>query len=72
VEVGGTLFAALHKLGLVQRTYLYLVAKSLGPGAISAYPDNTLFERSHRLSWQSMDDNILLRIDWNETECLLV
>jgi diaminohydroxyphosphoribosylaminopyrimidine deaminase/5-amino-6-(5-phosphoribosylamino)uracil reductase len=64
VEAGGAIFSALHKEGLVHRTYLYLVPTSLEQNAISAYQQQGLFERPHTLSWHAMGDNMVLCIDW--------
>lgn len=66
VEAGGTLFTALHKQGLVQRTWLYLAPKVLGPEAVSAYQAGNLFDKPHKISWHPMGDNLAVCIDWLE------
>jgi diaminohydroxyphosphoribosylaminopyrimidine deaminase/5-amino-6-(5-phosphoribosylamino)uracil reductase len=66
VEAGGELFTALHKEGLVHRTYLYIIPTVLGEKAISAYQQKGLFERSHNVSWQAMGDNMIVCLDWQE------
>lgn len=70
VEVGGILFTALHKQGLVDRTYLYIAPKSLGPQALSAYLSPDIFDRQHTVSWQAMGDNMMACFDWQEVACL--
>lgn len=66
VEAGGAVFSALHREGLVHRTYLYLVPDSLGERAISAYQQHGLFERRHTISWHEMGDNMVACLDWQE------
>ncbi|MDR3442705.1 MAG: bifunctional diaminohydroxyphosphoribosylaminopyrimidine deaminase/5-amino-6-(5-phosphoribosylamino)uracil reductase RibD [Legionella sp.] len=66
VEAGGAVFSALHREGLVHRTYLYLVPTSMEQNAISAYQQNGLFDRAHTVSWRAMDDNMIACIDWQE------
>ncbi|MFI4962881.1 MAG: bifunctional diaminohydroxyphosphoribosylaminopyrimidine deaminase/5-amino-6-(5-phosphoribosylamino)uracil reductase RibD [Legionellales bacterium] len=70
VEAGGAVFTALHRLGLVHRTYLYLVPNNLGPDAVSAYQQEGLFNKAHKVSWQAMGDNMILGLDWQEVPCL--
>ncbi|KGP63526.1 riboflavin biosynthesis protein RibD [Legionella norrlandica] len=70
VEAGGAIFSALHTERLVHKTYLYLVPKSLGQHAISAYQQQGIFEQAHTVSWQSMGDNMIACLDWQEDECL--
>ncbi len=64
VEAGGTLFSALHKARLVNRTYLYLVPSALGPEATPAYLEQDVLTKPHKVSWQAMDDNMILKLDW--------
>lgn len=71
VEAGGTLFSALHKQGLVHRTYLYLVPRNLGPDALSAYHQQGLLDRPHTITWQAMGDNMIACFDWQEDQCSL-
>lgn len=66
VEAGGSLFSALHNEGLVQRTFIYLVPSLLEQNAVDAYQKNGLFARAHQVSWHSMDDNMILCIDWQD------
>ena len=66
VEAGGAVFSALHKQRLVDRTYLYLVPTSLGENAVSAYQQNGIFDRKHRVSWHVMGDNMIACLDWSE------
>lgn len=64
VEAGARLFNALHKEGLVNRTYLYLVPKILGSNTTSLYTNTTLFEKPFNLTWHPMGDNMIAQIDW--------
>jgi diaminohydroxyphosphoribosylaminopyrimidine deaminase/5-amino-6-(5-phosphoribosylamino)uracil reductase len=66
VEAGGTLFSALHKQGLVHRTYLYIVPRLLEEHAISAYQQSGMFDKAHTISWLSMGDNMIACLDWFE------
>lgn len=70
VEAGGALFSSLHKQGLVNRTYVYLVPQSLSSKAVSAYQDDYIFARKHNVSWHALGDNMLACLDWLEDECL--
>ncbi|MDP1604683.1 MAG: bifunctional diaminohydroxyphosphoribosylaminopyrimidine deaminase/5-amino-6-(5-phosphoribosylamino)uracil reductase RibD [Legionella sp.] len=70
VEVGGTIFSALHEQELVQRTYLYIVPQTLGINATPAYPGKNLFGREHTISWQIQKNNIIACLDWQESSCL--
>lgn len=66
VEAGGALFNALHRERLVHKTYLYLVPNSLGPDALCAYQNKGIFDRRHTVSWHTMDDNMVLCLNWEE------
>jgi diaminohydroxyphosphoribosylaminopyrimidine deaminase/5-amino-6-(5-phosphoribosylamino)uracil reductase len=66
VEAGGAIFSALHKEGLVHRTYLYIVPIYLGEKAVSAYQNMELFDCRHKVSWHEMGDNMVACIDWQE------
>ncbi|WP_115707193.1 bifunctional diaminohydroxyphosphoribosylaminopyrimidine deaminase/5-amino-6-(5-phosphoribosylamino)uracil reductase RibD [Legionella sainthelensi] len=68
VEAGGALFSALHREGLVHRTYLYIVPTSLEHNAISAYQQSGVFSRAHTVSWHAMEDNMIACLDWREDE----
>ncbi len=72
VEAGGGLFSALHKAGLVHRTYIYLVPMTLQTEATSAYPVDDVFQPGARISWLEMKDNMILCLDWPEDRCLQV
>ena len=66
VEAGATLFNALHRALLVDRTYLYLVPRVLGPRALSLHEvDTNWFERSTRIEWRVMGDNAMVCIEFN-------
>ncbi|WP_298625083.1 bifunctional diaminohydroxyphosphoribosylaminopyrimidine deaminase/5-amino-6-(5-phosphoribosylamino)uracil reductase RibD [uncultured Legionella sp.] len=66
VEAGGALFSALHREGLVHRTYLYIVPIYLGEKAVSIYPHVELFDCKNKVSWHEMGDNMVACIDWQE------
>lgn len=70
VEAGGILFSALHRLGLVNQTYLYLVPNTLGKNGISAYHHADLFKQASRVTWQPMGDNLVAILDWFSEEAL--
>lgn len=70
VEAGGAIFTSLHQERKVHRTYLYLVPKTLGPNALSAYHHKQVFERPYTVSWQVMGENMITCLDWQEDECL--
>lgn len=70
VEAGGCLFSSLHQQRLVDRTYIYLVPTQLGEHAVSAYHGAGLFNCKCNVSWQIMDDNIIVCMDWLEDKCL--
>jgi diaminohydroxyphosphoribosylaminopyrimidine deaminase/5-amino-6-(5-phosphoribosylamino)uracil reductase len=69
VEAGGTCFSALHKEGLVQRTYLYIAPTLLGNEAVSAYLGE-IFMKKPRVTWQIKADNVIACLDWQEKSCL--
>lgn len=71
VEAGGLIFTALHQENLVDRTYIYLAPKILGPEAINAYA-NDFFIPPNSLNWTCVGDNIIGRIDWRKPSCLPV
>lgn len=70
VEAGGEVFSALHKLGLVHRTYIYIVPLTLQRAATSAYRLDSIFQQASRISWQEMGDNMIVCMDWMEDSCL--
>lgn len=70
VEVGGTLFSALHRQRLVDRTYLYLVPTVLGESALSAYQQEGVLGMPHSISWHEKGNNMIVRMDWQEETCL--
>lgn len=65
VEAGATLFQALHRANLVNRTYLYIAPEILGSKAVDAYTGN-IMDREKTMEWKIMDDNIMLCIDWKD------
>ncbi len=65
VEAGGTLFSALHHKQLVNRTYVYLVPKTLGPFATPAYVDDVLAQPA-AVHWQPMGDNLIAQLEWTK------
>ena len=70
VEVGGKVFTALHILGLVNQTYLYIAPSILGVNATPAYYNCDFFAKPHTVAWQSMDDNMMMIVNWQENTCL--
>lgn len=69
VEVGAKLFEALHKTGLVNRTYVYLVPKILGEASTNAYGGFNIFNHASKLTWLAMGDNMIAQFDWQEEQC---
>jgi diaminohydroxyphosphoribosylaminopyrimidine deaminase/5-amino-6-(5-phosphoribosylamino)uracil reductase len=69
VEAGATLFDALHKHHLVNRTYVYLAPKLLGESAIPAYHRQNVFEQAGSIAWLPMGDNMIAQFDWQEDAC---
>lgn len=70
VEAGGTLFSALHRADLVNRTYVYLVPQTLGPLATPAYTDHVL-KNPKAVEWLVMNDNVIAQLEWT-TEASVV
>jgi diaminohydroxyphosphoribosylaminopyrimidine deaminase / 5-amino-6-(5-phosphoribosylamino)uracil reductase len=70
VEAGGTLFSALHRENLVQRTYFYIVPTLLGTQATSAFKSELIFTKKPRVTWQIKADNVIACLDWQEKICL--
>lgn len=64
VEAGATLFNALHQQDLVQRTYLYLVPKTLGPQALSLYTQEISLVKAKHVLWEAMGDNLKVTLEW--------
>lgn len=64
VEAGSQLFGALHRAGLVNRTYIYIAPTILGSSGLSLYANMTAFAEAKTVNWQIMDDNVILTIDW--------
>lgn len=64
VEAGGTLFSALHQEKLVDRTYVYLVPKTLGPDATPAYLSADVLNNHRSVRWHVMDDNLIAELEW--------
>ena len=70
VEAGSMLFATLHRLQLVNRTYVYLTPRVLGEHALSMYGESMVTDAC-AVNWQVMGDNVVLSLDWSsETLCL--
>jgi len=69
VEAGGELFNYLHRQGLVQRTYLYLVPKILGTQATSLYAQDNILDKAKHITWEAMGDNLKVTLDWEESTC---
>ena len=69
VEAGGTLFSALHKSRLVNRTHIYIVPIVLGSAAVSAYHDSDILKNQRMVSWHAMGDNMIATFDWSLREC---
>ncbi|MCX7117662.1 MAG: bifunctional diaminohydroxyphosphoribosylaminopyrimidine deaminase/5-amino-6-(5-phosphoribosylamino)uracil reductase RibD [Legionellales bacterium] len=65
VEAGGTLFSALHQARCVNKTYLYIVPRVLGDGALPAYHGSGLFEQANHVSYRAMGDNLLASFEWH-------
>ncbi|KTD20506.1 bifunctional diaminohydroxyphosphoribosylaminopyrimidine deaminase/5-amino-6-(5-phosphoribosylamino)uracil reductase RibD [Legionella israelensis] len=70
VEAGGKIFSSLHKSGLVNRTYIYIVPITLQKEATSAYQLDHVFGLAHQISWQEMGNNMIVCMDWMEDSCL--
>lgn len=64
VEAGSQLFTALHQAGLVNRTHIYIAPKLLGKTGLPLYANMESFASAQAVSWQIMDDNVMLTIDW--------
>lgn len=70
VEAGARLFSALHQANLVHQTYIYLVPTLLGPDATTAYLEDTSFSRAKKVSWQPMEDNLIVSLEWESEGAL--
>ena len=64
VEAGARLFSELHRAQLVNRTYIYVAAKSMGDIGLSLYTDDLGFDKATSIAWQVMDDNAMLTLEW--------
>lgn len=64
VEAGAQLFVALHKAGLVNRTYIYVAPTILGKTGLSLYENMDGFGSAQSSSWQIMDNNVVLTVEW--------
>lgn len=64
VEAGSELFAALHRAGLVNRTHIYIAPTILGKTGLALYENMDAFRQAQTVSWQVMDDNVVLTIEW--------
>ncbi|WP_133127792.1 bifunctional diaminohydroxyphosphoribosylaminopyrimidine deaminase/5-amino-6-(5-phosphoribosylamino)uracil reductase RibD [Legionella nagasakiensis] len=70
VEAGGRLFSALHRLGLVQQSYIYIVPGLLGEDATTGYPCGDIFRRARTVTWHPMGDNMIASLVWQAEEDL--
>lgn len=66
VEAGGEIFSALHKLQLVNRTYLYIVPVFLGQDATACVTQLEPLPTNYTIKWQAMEDNMIACLDWQE------
>ncbi len=64
VEAGASLFSALHRAGLVDKTYIYLAPMMLGETAVSLYQHTDIFKQPYTLNWEQMDNNMIASLDW--------
>lgn len=70
VEAGAKIFSALHKLRLVNRTYLYIVPIFSGKEAMAGFEEPEPLKANYRVRWQAMEDNMIACLDWQEDGCL--
>lgn len=66
VEAGAKIFSALHKLRLVNRTYLYIVPIFSGQKASAAFQLPEPLDANCRVTWQEMGNNMIAAMDWQE------
>ena len=64
VEAGAKLFTALHQAGLVNRTHMYIAPSVIGKKGLSLYENMDSLGAARTITWQPMDDNVMLTIDW--------
>ncbi len=64
VEAGAGLFGELHRAQLVNRTYIYVAAKSMGDIGLSLYTDDLGIDKAQTIAWQIMGDNAMLTLEW--------
>lgn len=64
VEAGSRLFNALHQMGLVNKTYIYIAPTLLDENAMSAYLSADLFKNASNISWKIMGDNVIASFNW--------
>lgn len=69
VEAGAALFNSLHREGLVQRTYLYLVPKILGTQATPLYAEENILDKAKHMTCETMGDNLKITLDWEKSTC---
>ncbi len=65
VEAGASLFNALHRLDLVDRTYIYIAPKLLGSLGLPAYQQLDFFARAQHIYFQNQNDNSIATIEWH-------
>lgn len=70
VEAGGRLFSALHDQTLVNTTFVYVVPDVLGESASHGYHGGRILKGARSVSWQAKADNMIMRLDWLEKQCL--
>lgn len=70
VEAGGQFFYALHQANLVQKTYIYLVPKVLGPSATSGYPYEQRLKQAKKVVWIPAHDNLIISLEWDDKESM--
>ena len=64
VEAGSQLFTAFHQAGVVNRTHIYIAPQLLGKTGLPLYANMNSFAKAQTTTWQVMDDNVMLTIDW--------
>lgn len=63
LEAGGICFEAFAAAGLIQRAFIYMALKWLGPDAQSAFPGHTaIFSQARDLKWQVLGDDVVCEL----------
>lgn len=68
VEAGGQVFTALHERELVDKTYIYIVAKTLSQEAISSFYLKKSLATPKKIQWQALGDDMVLMLDWRKED----